>query len=144
MKEHQRQKGQGLVEFALLLVLVAIVVIAILSLVSSSIILAYAQAMGGLHGQTITGTGKEAVVLYSADISRSGSFCTATVPAGTTVIVLNDGEPVEDTTIDLHMQIGTTAIDSLADVTTDGNGIGETSSTASASATCGQLSYTSP
>ena len=49
----EREEGQGLVEYALILVLVAIVVIAILTILGPQVVLVFARVAGGLRGDFI-------------------------------------------------------------------------------------------
>ena len=56
MNAPQREGGQGLVEYALILVLVAIVLVVILRLVGSTLTVVYARVGGGLDGRTMTGS----------------------------------------------------------------------------------------
>ncbi len=95
MKHHlKRQEGQGLVEYALILVLVAIVVIAILALLGPTINAAFARVIAALNGQEITGTGTEYIITgMSASASGSAPFCTVTV-SNMQVTVLEDGQVV--------------------------------------------------
>jgi len=79
----KREEGQGLVEYALVLVLVAVAIILILTVLGSSVALVYVRVVGGLSGQSITGTGTEYVVL-DASISVSGALaCNVTVSDAT-------------------------------------------------------------
>ena len=58
----KKEQGQGLVEYALLLVLIAVVVIAIFTIVGSAVVVVYAKVIGGFNGQTINGSGLEYIV----------------------------------------------------------------------------------
>jgi pilus assembly protein Flp/PilA len=77
----KRQEGQGLVEYALILVMVAVVVIVILQLLGPSIVLSYARIMAGFDGITLnTSEPHGLVVSYTTDsLIQDGSNCTATV-----------------------------------------------------------------
>lgn len=88
----KREEGQGLVEYALVLALIAIAVIIILAVLGSAVALVYVRVVGGLNGQSITSSGTEYVVL-SADIAVSGGggSCSVTI-SDATVAVINDGE----------------------------------------------------
>lgn len=88
----RREEGQGLVEYALLLVLVAIVVIAILALLGDQINGVFARVIAGLNGQEMTGTGTE-YVITGMNVSATGvePFCTVTV-SGMQVTVFEDGQ----------------------------------------------------
>lgn len=93
MKRHlRREDGQGLVEYALILVLVSIVVIVILALLGNTINGAFARVVAALNGQDMTGTGTE-YVITSMGASASGSppDCTVNV-TGMQVTVFEDGE----------------------------------------------------
>jgi pilus assembly protein Flp/PilA len=87
----RREEGQGLVEYALLLVLVAIVVIAILALLGDQLNVVFARVIAALNGQTLTGTGTE-YVITGMDAAAAGSapFCTVTV-SNMQVTVFIDG-----------------------------------------------------
>jgi len=93
MKRHlHREDGQGLVEYALILVLVSIVVIVILALLGNTINGAFARVIAGLNGQEMTGTGTEYVITgMSASASGSPPDCTVNV-TGMQVTVFEDGE----------------------------------------------------
>lgn len=91
MRIPKKEEGQGLVEYALLLVLVAIVIIVILALMGRTVTAVYAQIYAGINGQAIDGSGTEYVVT-GVDVNVAGSppFCTITV--GGTVVVFQDGQ----------------------------------------------------
>ncbi len=95
MKRHlERQKGQGLVEYALILVLVAVVVIAILALLGPAINGAFARVIAALNGQDMTGIGTEYVITgLSASASGAAPDCTVNV-TNMQVTVFEDGELV--------------------------------------------------
>ena len=88
----KREEGQGLVEYALLLVLVAIVVIAILSLVGTTVRDQFSTIIGALGGDggyeyTITSP------LNASSTDSGGGACTSSVSVS--VSVTKDGAPVE-------------------------------------------------
>lgn len=87
----KKEEGQGLVEYALLLVLVAIVIIVILALMGRTVRAVYAQIYAGLNGQGLDGSGTEYVVTgVDVDVVGSPPFCTITV--GGSVVVFEDGD----------------------------------------------------
>ena len=136
----RKEEGQGLVEYALILVLVAIVVIAILTILGPTVAGVYARVGAGLNGQSLTGNGAEAAVMGPVEKSGSG-FCTFTVAAGTKVVPLQDGRPVPNATVTVQMMLGTQLIGSQP-VTTNGNGVGELSSPLNGSGLCNrELSF---
>lgn len=135
MKIPQREEGQGLVEYALALVLIAIVVIAILSLVGSSLVLAYARIIGGLNGQVMSGSGQEAIILsYDMTVTSAGGTCSIDL-TDITALVVQDGEPLENTAVTIP---ASATGGSVTDPTGTTNGSGVASGmTASGNASCG-------
>lgn len=88
----RREEGQGLVEYALLLVLVAIVVIAILALLGDQINGVFARVIAALNGQDMTGTGTEYVITgLNASATGSPPDCTVAV-TDMRVTVFEDGQ----------------------------------------------------
>lgn len=88
-----REKGQGLVEYALILVLVSITVIVILSFLGDSVGRVFQTVDAALNGQAITGTGTEYIVgSFSASTSGGPAICTVTV-ASVSVTRFENGEP---------------------------------------------------
>lgn len=73
----KREEGQGLVEYALILALIAVVVIVILTLLGSQVVLVFARAAGGLQGDVLdAANGDTAVIVgYDDNISGSGGSC---------------------------------------------------------------------
>jgi pilus assembly protein Flp/PilA len=87
----KREEGQGLVEYALLLVLVAIAVIVILAMIGDEVRSVYARVIAGLNGQTISGTGTEYVVTgFDVSVSGGPALCTVTA-TNVQVTVFEDG-----------------------------------------------------
>ena len=81
------EEGQGLVEYALILVLVAVVVIAILTILGPRVMVVYARVMGGFSGQSVTMSGSE-VIVVGADIQMTqvgAGVCNLSVPSRTAV-----------------------------------------------------------
>lgn len=73
---NRNEEGQGLVEYALVLVMVALTLILILSLLGSQIILAYGNIIGALGGDSFD----DNAVLLASDTSITGTtVCTATM-----------------------------------------------------------------
>lgn len=70
------EDGQGLVEYALVLVMVAITLIVILSLLGSRVTLAYGEVIAGLNGDSFD----DNAILLSSDTTVSGTtICNATM-----------------------------------------------------------------
>ena len=90
MRIPQKEEGQGLVEYALLLVLVAIVIIVILALMGRTVTTVFAQVYAGLNGQALDGSGKEYVVTNINASATGATVCTVTVSAD--VVVFIDGQ----------------------------------------------------
>jgi pilus assembly protein Flp/PilA len=91
----KREEGQGLVEYALVLVLIAIVVIVILSMLGPQVSGVFGRVMAGLNGQSLTGQGLE-YAFTSTGVSSPGGGVNCTLQAGATVIALQDGVPLAD------------------------------------------------
>jgi pilus assembly protein Flp/PilA len=88
----EREEGQGLVEYALILVLVAIAAIIILAVLGSTVALVYVRVVGGLNGQSLTSSGVEYMVLSAnVGVTGGGSSCNVTI-SDATVAVISDGK----------------------------------------------------
>ncbi len=123
MKIPQREEGQGLVEYALLLVLVAIVIIGILTVLGSSIMVVYAKVIGGLNGQVVTGQGTEAIVTgYEADITQGTGGCSGTV-SDISFVGLQDGAVLESGTVSIQILVDGAVVNTLSG-STSASGIG--------------------
>ena len=114
MKIHRREEGQGLVEYALVLVLIAVVIILILTLLGESAVFVYARAVGGLGGQSLSGTGAEFMVL-NADTAinqTSPSSCTVDI-SNMSIFMTSDGNPATDSsgTVTVTAPGRTTSVD---------------------------------
>lgn len=132
----RREEGQGLVEYALVLVLIAIVVILILTVLGSAITVTYARIMGGLYNQVVPATGDSAVVLALPEVSGGPTFCTYTISSGTTVIPIVDGAIVETSPVTIVIDVnGATG---TASATVNGNGVGTLSGDLAVTDSCGQ------
>ena len=102
-KKHN-EDGQGLVEYALILVLVAIVVILILQLLGASVTLGYARVIGGLRGETLNETGPDALLLSYETSNESGPpTCRADV-TDIKFVATNDGNLVTDTSVSVKLR----------------------------------------
>jgi pilus assembly protein Flp/PilA len=76
----KREDGQGLVEYALVLVLIAVVVILILTALGTRVTATFARVIGGLNGQTILGSGTEAIVSgFEVAVSGGPAVCTVAI-----------------------------------------------------------------
>lgn len=136
MRIPRREEGQGLVEYALILVLIAVVVIVILEILGGSLVLAYARIIGGLNGQVMSGSGQEAIILsYDMEVSGGGGTCTVNV-TDISALVVQDGEPLENTAVSIPAD-ATGGSPSNPSGTTNGNGVVSGLSTGSFNASCG-------
>ncbi len=134
MKIPKREEGQGLVEYALLLVLVAIVIIAILTVLGTQITVVFARVIGGINGQTITGQGTE-VVVTGYDVTTSGTTsCTATIK-DISFIGLQDGDILKNGTVSMQIMVNGSPAQSLSGGT-GANGVGALAGPYSVSGTC--------
>lgn len=90
-----RESGQGLVEYALILVLVSITVIVVLSFLGDSVSGVFERVSIALSGQTVAGQGTEYTVGgFSVNATQFGgpATCTLTVPS-VNVTMYQDGVP---------------------------------------------------
>lgn len=63
----QREEGQGLVEYALLIALIAIIVLAILTLLGAQVVFVFARTAGGLQGDVLDVAAGDTAVIVSYD-----------------------------------------------------------------------------
>jgi len=139
------EEGQGLVEYALILVLVAVAVIAILTILGPRIIVVYARVMGGFSGQSVTMSGSE-VIVVGADIEMQNvgaGVCNLTV-SGAALVGLQDGELLTDQPISAQAVInGSQSTTAILSGTADSNGLADLNgATASANGVdCGTVSF---
>lgn len=122
MKIPQKEEGQGLVEYALVLVLVAIVIIAILTILGTQVMVVFARVSAGLNGQVIAGQGVEAVVTgYDSNIKSGTVGCQGTI-SNVTVIGLEDGNVLKDGSVSFKVFADGTQQGSTYFVTTNSSG----------------------
>lgn len=122
MKIPQREEGQGLVEYALLLVLVAIVIIAVLTLLGSQVMVVFAKITAGLNGQVITGQGIEAVITgHDSNIKSGTGGCQGTI-SNVSIVGLEDGGILKDGSVSFKVFADGTQQGSTYSVTTDSSG----------------------
>jgi pilus assembly protein Flp/PilA len=142
---YHREQGQGLVEYALILMFVAMAVIAILTLLGPRIAVSYARIMGGFSGQSVTMSGGE-VIVVGANISMAdsgGGFCNLSI-TGSSLIGLQDGEIITNQGITAQVKVnGINVPGATLSATANANGVAAlSSSTVSASGVdCGQVSF---
>ncbi len=118
MKIRWHEKGQGLVEYALLLVLIAVVVLGVLVLLGPQISSAYSRvitALGGTVPHTYT-------ITSGPSISASSSSGVCTYSLTMQVRVTDGGSPVSNETVSVSVS-GGAAAGSPASVTTNASGI---------------------
>jgi pilus assembly protein Flp/PilA len=114
MKIPKREEGQGLVEYALILVLVAVIIIAILTILGSSVMVVYARVIGGLNGQVVTGQGTEAIVTsHSANINQGTGGCAGTV-SNISYIGLQDGAILKSGTVSIRILVDGAVVHTLS------------------------------
>jgi pilus assembly protein Flp/PilA len=120
MNIYKREEGQGLVEYALILVLIAIVVMVILSLLGPQVSGVYARIMAGFNGQALTGQGLE-YAFISAGVESSGNGFSCTLKASATVVALEDGRPLANHNV--AVTVGTGGATTSLSGTTNRNGL---------------------
>ena len=119
---NHREKGQGLVEYALILVLVSITVIAILSFLGDTVGGVFQTVDAALNRQEISDTGTSYVIGgFSASSTGSGMSCTITIPS-VSVTRYDDGEAAgagQNVSISVNAGAGNAG----GSGTTDANGV---------------------
>jgi pilus assembly protein Flp/PilA len=102
----KREEGQGLVEYALAIVLLAIVVMVVLTLLGPQVSGAYAKVIAGLNGQVITGRGVEYVITgFSVSVSGSPPVCNVSI-TGVSAIALKHGVPYSQANVSVTAGAG--------------------------------------
>jgi pilus assembly protein Flp/PilA len=134
MKIPKREEGQGLVEYALLLVLVAVIIIAILTVLGSQVMVTFAKIIGGLNGQVVTGQGTETIVTgYEVETTGMGT-CTATV-TNISFVGLQDGNINPDASVSMIITANGNTARTLTG-STGSNGMGSLAGPYSVSGNC--------
>ena len=136
-----RERGQGLVEYALILVLVSVAVIAIMIFLGGSVGTVFQEVSDSLSGQTIEGVGTEYVIGGFSANATGGPLCTVEV-SSFSVTMYQDGERVaagQNVSVTIEATGGATANRAG---TTDDNGVA-TIAASSVSGNCsGQVTAT--
>ncbi len=121
MKFPKREEGQGLVEYALVLVLVAIVVILIVQLLGTAVTVVFARVLAGLNGQMLNGVGTEYLV-SGADITSVGVAGSCDVIlTNVTVVAFQDGTALSNASV--SVPVTAPGGSSTLTGTTDSNGV---------------------
>ena len=94
----EREEGQGLVEYALIIALVAVIVIAILTVLGPQIVLVFGRVAGGIQGDVLdAANGDTAVIVsYDGNITGSGSSCSGTISNIRFVVTDSNGAILTD------------------------------------------------
>ena len=134
------EEGQGLVEYALILVLVAVVVID----VRPRVMVVYARVMGGFSGQSVTMSGSE-VIVVGADIQMTqvgAGVCNLSV-AGTALVALQDGEPLTNQGVSARAVVNGIPTSAVLSGTANGSGIAQLNGTPATAngVDCGTVSF---
>ena len=115
-KLKKREEGQGLVEYALILVLVAAVVIGILFLLGPRITVAYARIIGAMNGM-----GGYEFAIGSASVSTQDLGGACKVTASASVSVSQNGAPASSSVKVIGVVTGPASMTISGDVTGSGN-----------------------
>ncbi len=114
----KEEQGQGLVEYGLVIVLIAIVVVAILTLLGSQVVLTYARIAGGLKGDVLdVANGDNAVVVAYEGSGLTGGVCSGSISDVSFVVVDSNGQIITDAPVSATLMV-------------DGQGQGNVSGTA--------------
>lgn len=104
----EREEGQGLVEYALVLVLIAVVVIAILTILGPQVVLVFARVAGGLQGDSLdAGSGDTAVIVSydSTATGSSGSSCSGTISNVNFAVVDSSGKILTNQAVSAEIRV---------------------------------------
>ena len=115
------EEGQGLVEYALILVLVAITVIVVLSLLGNSVNGVFFDVDTALSGQSVSGSGTEYVVGGFSASSSGGPMVCSVETSAFTVTVFQNGEPAANQSVSVSIS-ATGGSSGSASATTNANG----------------------
>ncbi len=124
MRFPQREEGQGLVEYALLLVLVAIVVIAILVVLGDQVQIVFTRITYYLQGGSITPGLDYDIASASATCQRRQNNTRIIVSFDVHVSKKDSGQPVQDPEKVIALVIASGG-DAKFEATTDHHGIAE-------------------
>lgn len=133
----KREEGQGLVEYALILALIAIIVIVILTLLGAQVVLVFARAAGGLKGDVIDAANGDRAVLvsYEDNITGSGGSCSGQLSNIQFVGVDTNGQIITDGPVNASLLVNGIPSGSISG-TAGGSGIATTSATPNVSGSC--------
>ena len=132
LKNIEREEGQGLVEYALILVLVAVIVIIILTILGSAVTLVFARVVGGLNGDVID---DGAVYLTSASTVSGSGTCSGTLSDFKYVVLDSNGDMIKDGTANAQLWVNGSFVGNVSG-TADGTGIATSSSSIGVNGTC--------
>jgi pilus assembly protein Flp/PilA len=139
MNRIKREEGQGLVEYALVLVLIAIVILVVLGLVGEEVRCVFAKTVAGLGGQTLTCSGTEYVVNgFGVSVGGGPAECTVTA-TNVEVTVYIDGELAEAGTPVSGTGTASGGGTGSGSGTTNDSGVATIPSIASSGAACGGI-----
>ena len=138
-----REQGQGIVEYSLLLAFIAIIVMVILIIIGPNMIVIYARIMGAFSGQTIVAQGNEAIVL-GMELDRSGSgACTYSID-GQGVVFMTNGDLIREGTYTLRASVdgaGNYTVSGLGSLEIGNGGYAPITGTGSFSGPCGKVTF---
>jgi len=143
MKIPDREDGQGLVEYALLIALVAVIVIAILIILGPTVTVVYARVIGGFSGQSVTMTGDEVIVLGLETEKPSGPPVCGLTVTGAALVGLQDGELMTNQGVTARAYTGGTSTSIVLSATANGNGLADLggASFTDPNASCGKVTF---
>lgn len=143
MNNQENENGQGLVEYALILALVAVVVLAILTVLGPTITVVYARVIGGFSGQSVSLQGNEVIILGLGESweRAGGGTCNLTVSADA-MVGLSDGQLITDQSITARAYIDGVALAQSYTADAGSNGIADLGVSATVNGVdCGNLTF---
>lgn len=132
----EKEQGQGLVEYALLLALIALIVLAILTLLGTQVVLGFARVAGGLNGDVLDVANGDRAVLVSYEGGPSGSgACSGNISNLRFVGVNTDGSVITNGVVSATLVVSGQPQGSVSG-TAGSNGLATASGSYSVSGIC--------
>ncbi len=135
LKSIEREEGQGLVEYALILVLVAVVVIIILTVLGSAVTLVFARVVGGLNGDTIDSNNDHSIFLTGDSTATGTGLCSGQLTNIKFVVVDDDGNIIKNSSVTSRLAVNGSNASNITG-TADANGLATAAGPYTVSGTC--------
>ncbi len=136
ISQRENERGQGLVEYGMVIVLIAIIVVAILTLLGSQVVLTYARVAGGLKGDVLdAAAGDRAVIVAYEGSGLTGGVCSGSISDIKFVVVDSNGQIITDAAVSATLMVNGQPQGNVSG-TADTNGLATASGSYSVSGVC--------